>query len=400
MPTRAGLAQGELAHGAGGGVVEADHARHPACAATPGHGAHPTRRPRGRAGTVVGHATGPREAHPRRHRGRAGRALGDGGHLPLRPDPHPRRGVRHRHPAAHGERVAPRGPRVLLHPHRHHRPLPAHAGPGRLLPHGLGRQRPAHRAPGAELLRRPLRPVAPLRPRPSRRRPRPPSRPMPGVAAQLHRAVRAAHRRGRAGLRGPVPPAGALGRLVAGLRHHRRPVPPGQPAGLPAQPGPGRGLPGRGAHAVGRRLPTAVAQAEMEDRELPGRVPHARVPPGRRRRRRPHRHHPPRAAGRLRVPRRPPRRRPLPRPLRHRGDHAAVRRPGPGEGPPAGRPREGHRHRHGVHLRRHHRRHLVARARAAVARHRRLGRPAAALAAGGAQRRGRGPLRRRWPARR
>ena len=55
------------------------------------------------------------------------------------------------------------GPRLLLHPHRPHRPLPADARQDRLLPDGLGRQRPADRAPGAELLRRPLRPVAALR---------------------------------------------------------------------------------------------------------------------------------------------------------------------------------------------------------------------------------------------
>ena len=54
---------------------------------------------------------------------------------------------------------------------------------------------------------------------------------------------------------------------------------------------------------------TAVAQAEMEDRERRRRLPQARVPPHRRRRRRSHRHHPARAAGRLRRPRRPPRRR-------------------------------------------------------------------------------------------
>ena len=70
-----------------------------------------------------------------------------------------------RHPAADGQRLAARRARLQLHPHRHHRPLPAHARQRRLLPDGLGRQRPADRAPGAELLRRPLRPVAALRPR-------------------------------------------------------------------------------------------------------------------------------------------------------------------------------------------------------------------------------------------
>ena len=76
----------------------------------------------------------------------------------------PRAGLLHRHAAADGERLAARRARVLLHAHRHRRPLPADARPGGLLPDGLGRQRPADRAPGAELLRRALRPVAALRP--------------------------------------------------------------------------------------------------------------------------------------------------------------------------------------------------------------------------------------------
>ena len=69
-----------------------------------------------------------------------------------------------RHAAADRLRLAAHRPRLLLHPHRHRRPLPADARQGGLLPDGLGRQRPAHRAPGAELLRRALRPVAALRP--------------------------------------------------------------------------------------------------------------------------------------------------------------------------------------------------------------------------------------------
>ena len=99
-----------------------------------------------------------------------GAGMGGAGHLPLRPDQDPRADLLHRHAAAHGQRVAARRPRLLLHPHRHHRPLPADARARGLLPDGLGRQRPAHRAPGAELLRRPLRPVAALRPRLRRRR--------------------------------------------------------------------------------------------------------------------------------------------------------------------------------------------------------------------------------------
>ena len=50
-----------------------------------------------------------------------------------------------------------------LHPHRRHRPVPADARPRGVLSDGLGRQRTAHRAPSAELLRRPVRSVAAVR---------------------------------------------------------------------------------------------------------------------------------------------------------------------------------------------------------------------------------------------
>jgi valyl-tRNA synthetase len=55
--------------------------------------------------------------------------------------------------------------------------------------------------------------------------------------------------------------------------------------------------------------------------------------------------------------------------------HPRVRRGGAGEGPPARRARQGHRHRHGLHLRRPHRRDLVARAAARDPRRHREGRP-------------------------
>ena len=95
-----------------------------------------------------------------------------------------------------------------------------------------------------------------------------------------------------------------------------------------------------------------------------------------RRRRRPaHRHHPPRAARQLRRHGRPSRRPALPAAVRHHRAHAAVRRRGAHPRPPPRRPREGHRHRDDLHVRRHHRRHLVARAEPAVARAHRLRRP-------------------------
>ena len=107
---------------------------------------------------------------------------------------------------------------------------------------------------------------------------------------------------------------------------------------------------------------TAVAQAEIEDRERPGAYHRVAFHGARGRA---HRDVAAGADRQLRRPRRPSRRRALPAALRHDGAHAAVRRRGPDRRPPAGRPRQGHGHRHGVHVRRRHRRHVVARARPA-----------------------------------
>ena len=123
-----------------------------------------------------------------------GGALEEGGHLPLRPHPAARERLRHRHPAADRQRQPARRARLLLHPHRPDRALPADARQGGVLPDGLGRQRPADRAPRPELLRRPLRPVAAVRPRlhpagQARRQASGADQP-----TQLRRAVRAARR--------------------------------------------------------------------------------------------------------------------------------------------------------------------------------------------------------------
>jgi hypothetical protein len=302
-------------------------------------------------------------------------------HLPLRRRPPPRRGLRHRHPAAHRQRLPARRPRLLVHAHRHHRPLPPDAGPRRLLSDGLGRQRTAHRAEGPELLRRAVRPLTPLRPR-VRRADRAVRAAPARQPAQLHRAVPRAHGRGRAGLRGPVAQARAVRRLEPHLRHHRRSVPAGRATCLPAQPGPGRGLSRRGPRALGRRLP---------DRRRPGRArgpreagclpPHLVLETGRRAA--PHRDHPPRAGPRLRRPRRPPRRRALPPAVRHDGAHPAVRRGRRGQAARAGRSREGLGHRHDLHLRRRHRRRVVARARPAHPLGHGCRRPVAGGASGG-----------------
>ena len=92
-----------------------------------------------------------------------GRAVEGRRHLRLRPQPPAQRGLLDRHPPAHGVGLAARRARLLLHPHRPGRAVPADAGQERLLPDGLGRQRPADRAPGAELLRRAVRPLPAVR---------------------------------------------------------------------------------------------------------------------------------------------------------------------------------------------------------------------------------------------
>ena len=163
------------------------------------------------------------QAHPRRHRGELGVGMGGAGHLPLRPHQVARRGLLHRHSAAHGQRLAARRSRLLVHPHRLHRALQAHARLRGVLPDGLGRQRPAHRASRAELLRRALRSEPAVRPgvRAAGRARR--QAPGPDLAEELRRAVRAADRRGRGRLRGAVAPHGPV--RSTGRRRTRRSTP-------------------------------------------------------------------------------------------------------------------------------------------------------------------------------
>ena len=128
---------------------------------------------------------------------------------------------------------------------------------------------------------------------------------------------------------------------------------------------------------------TAVAQAELEDREMPGAY-HAL------------RFHKADGAGDLSIDttrpellaacvarRRPSRRRAVPAAVRRRGDHPAVRRARARRRAPSRRSREGHGHRDDLHVRRHHRRGVVARAPAPDARHPRDRRPVQGGAARG-----------------
>ncbi len=113
--------------------------------------------------------------------------------------------------------------------------------------------------------------------------------------------------------------ARALGGLDADVPHHRRRGDLHVAARVRAQRRARRGLSGARAHPVGRDFRTAVAQAELEDREQPGqyhRVAFHR--PGRRDDR--DRDQPSRAHPGVRRPRRASRRRALPAPVRHHGD--------------------------------------------------------------------------------
>ena len=140
------------------------------------------------------------------------------------------------------------------------------------------------------------------------------------------------------------------------------------------------GVSGRSADAVGRRL---------QDRGRAGRARGSRACrapitgsrsrcAGRAARpRRRDRNDAARADPGLRRAGRASRRRALSAAVRHRVDHAALRRARAGAGASAGRSREGQRHRDDLHVRRHHRRDLVARAEPAGARRHPAGRHAA-----------------------
>ena len=200
------------------------------------------------------------------------RTLGGRSGIPVRPVPAAGRGVLDRHPAAHRVRVAARRARVLLHAHGHHRPVPADDRQGGLLPARLGRQRAADRAAGAERLRRALRPVGCRTTRSFVAAGEAGQGRAAGLPAQLHRAVRAAHRGRRARLRGDVAARRALRGLVAALHDDQRRLAAGVAAGVPAQPRARRGVPGRGADAVGRHVP---------DRGRPGGARGPRATPAR-----------------------------------------------------------------------------------------------------------------------
>ena len=285
-------------------------------------------------------------------------SLGSRRGLSVRSDGRARRGLFHRHATADRQRLAARRPRLLLYPHRHPGPLSPDARARRVLSDGLGRQRPANRTSRPELLRRQVRPVAAVR-RVVHATGEARQAGHLGVTAQLHRALRAAHRGRREGLRGPVADVGPVGGLGDDLFHRGQ----GQPARLatcvPAAARPRHRLSARGADALGRGLPHGRGAGGARGPRDPRRVPQAALHARRRRRDR-DRHHTPGTAGGLRRAGGASRRRAFSGAFRHRRPHAAVQGPCALQGPPARQPREGHRRRDDLHLWRHHGRDVVA----------------------------------------
>ena len=276
-------------------------------------------------------------------------------------------GLLDRHPAADRVGVAARRPRLLLHPHR-----------------------PASRASsGCRASRCSTRWAGTTTACPTERRVQnyfgvrcdpslpydadftPPEKPDPKQQVPISRPnfIELCERlveRGRAGLREPVAHPRPLGRLVAALHDHRRrrPQPVSQRAFLrnlargeaylqeaPDPVGrhlPDRGRPGRARGPRVRRRTTTGSPSTGADGE-PVFIETTR----------------PELIASVRRADRPPRRRALPAAVRHDGDLAGLRRRDPGARPPGGRAGQGRRHRDVLHVRRPHRRHLVARAAAA-----------------------------------
>src|SRR5262245_20622578 len=90
-------------------------------------------------------ASAPEALRRRRRRGTLGRGVGTHRRPPLRPDAFARGDVRGRHAAAHRLRVAARGTRVQLQPHRLVGALTAYERPARLISTRVRRQRPTTR---------------------------------------------------------------------------------------------------------------------------------------------------------------------------------------------------------------------------------------------------------------
>ena len=195
----------------------------------------------------------------------------------------------------------------------------------------------------------------------------PPKQPIPIFAPELRRAVRRAHRGARAGVPRALDPGRPLGRLAPDVHDDRHEGPPHVAACIPPPADRGARALGRSTDPVGRRLQDIGRPSRARGPRATRRVLPHRLSLDGERRARLHRDDPPRASGRVRCRRRASRRRPVQAAVRHDCPHTALRRRGARRRAPARRSREGLGHRDDLHVRRHDRRDLVARARPAGA---------------------------------
>src|ERR1019366_7003673 len=158
-----------------------------------------------------------------------------------------------RHAAPDRVGVTAHRTRLQLHAPRRRGAVLAHARQGRLLSDGLGRQRPTDRTTGGELLRRSLRPGASLRPQV----------PATGKAGQeqsldlskeLRRTVRRTDRHRRSRLQESLARYRCECRLGLRVFDDLQRGPDREPARVPPDAHPRRGLLGRSADALGYRL--------------------------------------------------------------------------------------------------------------------------------------------------
>ena len=295
---------------------------------------------------------------------------------------HPRADLLDRHSPADGLGLAAHRPRLLVHAHRPHRALPAHARQAASSTPWAGTTTACPPSAGC----RTTTACAATRPSPTTPDFTPPfeggdgksvegRRPDADQPAQLHRAVRAAHRRRRAAVRGALAHARPLGRLDPELPHDRRRGAVHLAARVPPQRRARRGLPGARADPVGRHVPhrrrAGRARGPRAARPLPPRRASTAPTAASSRSRPAGPSSSRRASPSSRTPTTSATSRCSARPSRTPvfGVEVPVRRAPPR---PEG---QGHGHRDDLHLRRRHRRRLVARARPAEPRDHRLRRP-------------------------
>ena len=218
----------------------------------------------------------------------------------------------------------------------------------------------------AELLRRSMRSVVAVRSRLSAAGPAAEAAHL-DLAAEFHRALRPADQGRRKGVRASVALSRSVRRLVDDLRHHRQAI-AARFAGRISSPAQERPrLPTGSPDIVGHRLSNRGRASGARRSRARGRLSSAALRSAGRRRRG-NRDHPPRIAASLCGARRAPGRRTIPAAVRQARADAAVPLARAGAGPCPGRSRKRERHRDDLHLRRPHRRDLVAGAVAAGSR--------------------------------